>query len=356
MKEYATVSSKKNLELINRATEFWMKFPDKYIHERHNSNISGDYIYTSKNTHDTYIASDMEDSRFCALITPGGTKDCYDFTHYGTTAELVYDSLQAGDHVSRVLFSWFAISGSRNVEYGLFNVGCHDTFGCVGLKKKEYCILNKQYDEATYKALREKIIAQMNAIPYADAKGNAYRYGEFLPIEMSPFGYNETSAQEAQPLSQAEALKNKFRWAETAKRAYNITLESDQLPDVIRTVSDSITSEIIGCAHAGKCNEQCSTAFKIIPEELQFYKKMDLPLPKLCPNCRYYQRLKWKNPMKLWHRTCQCAGAKSENGIYQNTAQHFHKDKHCSNEFETSYAPDRKEIVYCEQCYQSEVV
>ena len=27
----------------------------------------------------------------------------------------------------------------------------------------------------------------------------------------------------------------------------------------------------------------------------------------------------------------------------------------CTNEFETSYAPERPEIVYCESCYQKEV-
>jgi hypothetical protein len=36
-------------------------------------------------------------------------------------------------------------------------------------------------------------------------------------------------------------------------------------------------------------------------------------------------------------------------------AKHGHKDK-CQNEFETPYAPARPEIVYCEQCYQTEVV
>jgi hypothetical protein len=27
----------------------------------------------------------------------------------------------------------------------------------------------------------------------------------------------------------------------------------------------------------------------------------------------------------------------------------------CNNTFETSYAPERPEIVYCERCYQGEV-
>jgi len=27
----------------------------------------------------------------------------------------------------------------------------------------------------------------------------------------------------------------------------------------------------------------------------------------------------------------------------------------CTNEFETPYAPDRPEIVYCEECYNKEI-
>jgi len=51
-----------------------------------------------------------------------------------------------------------------------------------------------------------------------------------------------------------------------------------------------------------------------------------------------------------------CAGTKSSNGVYANTVKHFHGDQPCPNEFETTYAPGRPEIVYCEKCYQSEVV
>jgi hypothetical protein len=47
--------------------------------------------------------------------------------------------------------------------------------------------------------------------------------------------------------------------------------------------------------------------------------------------------------MKLWHRFCMC-----EKG------NHEHKGS-CKNEFETSYSPERQEIVYCEKCYQKEV-
>jgi hypothetical protein len=34
---------------------------------------------------------------------------------------------------------------------------------------------------------------------------------------------------------------------------------------------------------------------------------------------------------------------------------HFHGKEKCKVEFETSYAPERPEIIYCEKCYQREV-
>ena len=52
-------------------------------------------------------------------------------------------------------------------------------------------------------------------------------------------------------------------------------------------------------------------------------------------SCRYYERFLKLLPPKLWHRKCMKEG--------------------CLNEFETSYAPNRQEIIYCEKCYQQEV-
>ncbi len=182
-----------------------------------------------------------------------------------------------------------------------------------------------------------------------------YKYGEFFPVDLSHHAYNETIALDYFPLTKEQALTQGYRWKDPEERHYEVTVKAENLPDHIKDVDDSILKAIIGCAHEGKCNQQCTTAFKIIPQELQFYRKMNLPLPRLCPNCRHYERLKQRNPLKIWHRKCQCAGEKSENGIYQNTTSHFHGTNHCPNEFETSYAPERPEIVYCESCYNAEV-
>ena len=132
--------------------------------------------------------------------------------------------------------------------------------------------------------------------------------------------------------------------------------------DDIQNVKDDIMEQIIECAHRGTCNHGCTSVFRIVEGELQIYHRMNISLPRMCPNCRYYERLRQRNPLKLWHRTCTCRGrkseaqsSKSETFYYKNTATHFHGEDPCPTEFETSYAPNRLEIVYCESCYNSEV-
>ncbi|HEY4493940.1 MAG TPA: hypothetical protein VJB95_00700, partial [Candidatus Paceibacterota bacterium] len=84
--------------------------------------------------------------------------------------------------------------------------------------------------------------------------------------------------------------------------------------------------------------------YKIIQNELGFYRKMKIPVPRRCFHCRHKARIEKSNPFKLWHRSCMC-----------DKKNHFHGGALCEVEFETSYAPDRPEIVYCEKCYQAEV-
>jgi len=111
-------------------------------------------------------------------------------------------------------------------------------------------------------------------------------------------------------------LEEGWKWRDSKERSYKISLQPEDLSDHIRDVDDSILQEVIGCAHAvppaGGCNEQCATAFRLTAEELAFYRKMNIALPRLCVNCRYIQRLKWRNGYHLYKRKCMCNGATSD--------------------------------------------
>jgi len=341
-------------DIASRLKEHALKYPHKYAHFSNTANVVGDHVSHAKNCY--YCFSMFQNTENCKYVAHGGAnfKDSYD--GYGVGAgELMYESIDSGLASSRILFAVVG-RGGLDMRYTYY---CHESkhiFGCIGLRNKQYCILNKQYSKEEYETLMPQIIEHMNIMPFVDKKGRIYKYGEFFPSELSLFAYNETIAQEYFPLTREAALAQGYGWRAPEKRQYEVTLPASRLPDHIKEVPDTILGEVIGCAHESDCNHQCTNAFKIILPELQFLRKFTITLPRLCPNCRHYERLKQRNPLKLWHRKCMCAETQSENIVYANTVAHFHNDKSCPNEFETSYAPDRPEIVYCEQCYNAEIV
>jgi len=102
-------------------------------------------------------------------------------------------------------------------------------------------------------------------------------------------------------------------------------------------VTEDILEEILIC-------QNCQKNFRITQGELDFYKRMNLPLPHKDFECRHQERMAKRNPRKLWHRVCMC-----------EKTNHLHGREKCETEFETSYSPDRPEIVYCEACYNQEI-
>jgi len=288
-------------------------------------------------------------------MTPS-TKDSMDFSLWGENSELIYEVSSCGENCSQVKLSYRTSRSSRECTYCMQCYSGLNLFGCVGLQKKQYCIFNKQYTKEEYEELVPKIIEHMNSMPFIDKKGRVYKYGEFLPPELSLFPYNESLAFSDFPLTKAGALEEGYKWRDSEEKNYTITLAPELIPDNIKDAKDEIISEIIGCTHKGECEDRCTVAFRITKQELDFYRANNIPIPRLCHNCRYVKRVKNQSGLKLWHRKCACAGKISSDGIYQNQTEHFHGAGSCTNEFETPYSPDRKEIVYCEQCYQQEVV
>ncbi|KKS82267.1 MAG: hypothetical protein UV58_C0011G0021 [Candidatus Wolfebacteria bacterium GW2011_GWC1_43_10] len=344
-------------EAKEKFKEFYLSFPHKYAHILNSTNVTGDIIRDTKNCQNCFSA--LDDVQNCKYLYFGGLKlkDSYDVNVGGDLSELLYETI-ALTRGSRNMFSAGG-SNSKDVRYSDWTYNCSDIFGCIAIKNKKYCILNKQYSKEEYRVLIPKIVEHMNNMPYMDKKGRIYKYGEFFPTETSAYAYNESLAFTWYPKTREEVLNEGWRWQEPKERNYKITVKSQDLPDHIKDIDNSILKETIGCLHEGKCNEQCTTAFRVTREELNFYKKMNLALPRLCPNCRYAQRLNWRNGVKLWHRKCQCGGECSQpmtnnSRQYQNTAKHFHGDSPCPNEFETTFSPDKPEIIYCGGCYKDE--
>jgi hypothetical protein len=311
---------------------------DKALHKfmagEQNYNVSGNFIYNCKNVHNSFLAYEGENTKY--VVRGFKQRDSMDI--FGVNAgQLAYDSNNV-DFSSNVLFS---INGENNfnTEYVADSFNAKNLFGCISLRKKEYCILNKQYSKEEYEKMVLKIKEQMKGMPYVDKKGREYFYGELFPIEIAPFCYNETLAQEYLPITKKEAEEKGYSWYENEDKNYVPTKNWKDLPET-KEADDSILSEIILCEawdnDKNKAQEhKCTKAFRITKNELEVYKRWNIPLPRKCPNTRNFELFKSRNPVELWHRNCMNEG--------------------CENEFETSYSPEGPEIVYCERCYQNKV-
>ncbi len=154
-------------------------------------------------------------------------------------------------------------------------------------------------------------------------------WGEFFPASLSPFGYNETVAQEYFPLEKEEAKKQNFNWSDYEAPFPQVEkiIPANKLPEDITKIPDDILNWAIECEISGK-------PFRIIKQELYFYRKHSLPIPKRHPDVRHMDRMKMRNPRKLFERKCDC----------------------CRKDMITTYSPERPERVYCEECYNREVV
>lgn len=323
-------SARENLK--KQFAEFLRIIPHKYANLVNCENCTGDNLFQSKNSQNCYHFPNLFHCKFLSEGDIG--RYCYDCNSTGNP-ELCYECLTPDNGY----MNCFTIN-CWNSQYLLYSENCHNAsqylFGCTGLKKKKYCILNKQYSKEKYEALMPKIIEHMKSTK---------EWGEFFSTFVSPFYYNETTAHEFFPLTEDQAQKMGYHWSLKPHGSFGKeTISWPEIPNSIDEVKSdgllasgkNILVEILAC-------QKCAKNYKIAQQEFDFYKKHSIPPPKLCPNCRYKGRRARLNPKKLWKRTCMC-----------KQSAHDHQGD-CNNKFETPFNPDRLEKIYCEQCYLKEV-
>jgi hypothetical protein len=181
IKKYNLGSRKEVEQLKQKAKEFSLKFPNRYMHGVQNLESSGDYVYNSKFTKNSFIVTGAEHCKYCMWLIVKNNKDCYDFTQFGENNELVYESLCSGKNNFNIICGINSLEG-RNMTYGAYCYNNNNNiFGCVSLRNQSYCILNKKYTKEEYEEIVPKIIKHMNDMPYIDKKGRKYFFGDFYP-------------------------------------------------------------------------------------------------------------------------------------------------------------------------------
>ena len=313
LKKVAELRTRPLADLRDEFNDFRKQFPRRATTQIQCENSTGDHLQNCKNAQYCFDSHRLEDGAY--LLECVDNKDCMDMSMHDEFNELAYEIITGGDHNTRVAFCVCPVnSSSMQYSYSCFNV--KNIFGCDSLnRRQEYVILNKPYSKDEYENLLPRVISHMK---------ETGEYGEFFPMSLSPFAYNESRAQDYFPLTKEEASAQSLRWKERDPKEHRPQIAT--VPANIRDVPDSITQELLACTKCGK-------NYKILNQELRFYRKMDLPVPSDCPDCRFERRMNMKNPPNLWTRTCAQCGTSLKTGI----------------------APNRPETVLCEECYVKNV-
>lgn len=294
---------------------FVLNFPRRANNNLKNMDSTGDYLYECKNVKNSYEIFQSENCKY--LFSSKMIKDSMDVIGYGTGCELLLDCVATG--FSSNCIGTYGAENSRNILYGFYIANCQDCIGCDALKHGKYAIFNKEYSKEEYEELREIIIQELK---------DKNLYGLIMPPELAPFAYNETIAQDNIPLTKEEAIALGFRWEDDIQMTKSKeTLLPENIPDHIKDIDNSITKEILKCI-------DCERNYKITDQELLFYKKMVISIPHKCFYCRHKDRIVRRGPFKFFERKCS----------------------NCNLDTYTNITEDIAPIMYCEKCYQQEVI
>lgn len=295
-KEIAKInwSDYQTIEMLKQKFQVFLKTqPRRHLQIENAENCTGDYIRDAKNCHDVYHCYDAEECAYGEHVWRGA-KWCYDSNTAGRNAELLYETTNCGIGSYNVKFSRYCW-GARDTEYSNSCKNVSDCFGCVSLKANaRYRVLNKQYPETEYRVLVTKIKDEMLK------KGE---YGEFFPLSMALFGYNNSVSFDEAPLTREETLARGWKWEDQKSGVYG-------------------DKNALACEH-------CRRNYKIIAQEQKFYDEERIPAPRKCPDCRLRARLAIRNKKKM--RSALCAK--------------------CETPVQTTYAYEYAPVIYCEPCY-----
>lgn len=296
-------------EYQRRFNEFKNDRPIRYLEGIRNEESTGAFLNNTKNCQGCYSVSEGEELENCLYVN--SAKSCISYFGYGNGSELIYSSCTVGDQSYNVKFCVECWPGVRDLEYCYYlSRGSDNCFGCVGIRKQSYCVLNKKYSPSAYKELVARIKKQMLSTG---------EYGQMFPISLSPHYYNKSEANDFFPENRERVMKLGYRWREDEKQEPGPTQE---MPDHVNELTEQMLAIPFVCELTGK-------RYKVLPLELKFHQRMGLALPRVAPLDRLKLGAEFLSVKPLLDKNCSACGL--------------------------GLKTTRENKVLCENCYQQHV-
>ena len=160
-------------QIESKLEELKCKTPRLYVHQLHNENCTGDYVYHSKNSLVCYDTTKLEDCMYCN--NSEDLKDCMDASNSYFKSQLSYE-IMATMELYNCNYC-VACFYSRDLDYCENVHNSRNCFGCFSMNHAEFCIFNEKYSEEEYFKKRAEIIEKMKKDgEYGEHLYSTYKY------------------------------------------------------------------------------------------------------------------------------------------------------------------------------------
>ncbi len=232
---------------------------NRVAQNRSSINCSGNFITDSEDVQDGYFSHFVKHGKniifgwhedglvnaFSSFLVSGG-RDYYGVCAIGWDTEDAYCSI--------------SLRKCSQIYYSYFLEWCSFCLWCVGLKNRQFCILNKQYSKEDWYATVWEIFIQME---------NDWVLGQFFSAKINPFCYNDSAAILFHELDKQTATKQWFLWRDDPIKAQiSGNAISAHNGDFDESICDKIIKDIDG------------NMYTIQKWEYSFLQKHELPLPE----------------------------------------------------------------------------
>ena len=306
-----------------KTKQFFNTVPAKGMLGWKNEDCIGDIIFESRNCDRCFSVSNCENSSFLGDVK--ATVNSLDLDYCGKGSGLCYESVHC-DTLFHTCFSYncYRVSDSFYVTDSIELRHC---FGSIGLYQEHHCILNKRYNPRDYTRMLKKLIEHML---------ETGEWGKPLPPQLSRYGYNESTASGNYQLTKSQAIEKGYRWSDysAVKETHGKTIiESSELEDDINDTKDDVLDLLITCELTGRL-------YKTQKRELNFHRRLGIPLPRRGFPARFKEIKSRRNKMEFYSRRCEHEWP--EEG----------EIKRCKNTFYSTYSETSPQVLLCESCFE----